>query len=617
MSKAELFAKYLEEIGLLATTDLTAILTSFVSSSEDKNVISELANYIQQQNTSSQYDLSTRVYQSWLRDKYIPMLSSELQSALKDASSKGQASEPVTFRQEQDDQQHYRHTTPEILPSSTKTNASSQESFKKERIYIAKENDTAESRPFSDSARGYSHENEHYLPNQHLARFTESSEENDVPQELVKKTIRSNKQALNQSLKRSSSATSGFNRLYEQRLIHQQNRVLRKEMSEILNLKDCSFSPRVNDRKPSSKAAAEHLKQPVFERLARAKTPREELKRFSKDYREMEGVTFAPDLTKSSRSKPQREGSNEQTKTKASERLYQDAQLKQKILQMKKEYLQERELEDCTFAPKLIASPSARSLQQRNFDAVDRLYLDGVRRQEVRKLNEEIKENEISDCTFHPTRLTHDYDLKLKEKYPNQDPETDIFTRLYLSARKRQELEKEFQEEMMMMDSKRISSAEMYKSHEQPAQTERASKLHTVSTFRVDETVRGSPEKKSLTARSFERLYDEGKKRKQKLTELEQKVMKERGITFTPMTKRSHHSFQSSQRKLERQSADKENDYSLKKSQPPDRAEASHTDRQTDPRSKYPQFSGEFERGKQKPVDYHFDEGISEITTKN
>ena len=621
MSKAELFAKYLEEIGLLAADDSPFLIERFESSSEDKSVIFELSNYVQQLSTASQYDLSSRIYQIWMRTKYIPMLSSQLQDALQVVSEEPDI-KPQSARFEAD-KQVTRDPTNEKQLLSARTAKSSHASSKKNLGSMTIEPRKPVARNFANKFKGFSPEQTPSPVEQNLNCLEQSSDESAQKLRL-KKQLDQNRYTAHQRRTRSSSENAGFNRLYEQRFIHEENRMIRKEMSDLMKLRECSFSPSINKRKTSAKATVEHLKTPVFQRLSRPKSPREHLKIYSREYRELEGVTFKPDLSKSSRRHKLQRDESLELKGSVSERLYQDAQLKKKILQMKKEYLAEKELAGCTFTPRLVSSASTRNQATKDHpNTIERMELDSRRRHHMKKLNEEAKANEPTGCSFQPQRFTHDYDQKLKERQPNQDSEAaDIFTRLYQSARKRQELEKEFEEEMMVLDSKRISSAntELYKTGDLSShhQHEKSSKLNTVSTFRLDETSKENAGQRDESLKHFDKLYEEGKKRKEKLVELEQKIMKEMGITFTPMTNRLHHSLQSARKKSDAISLNKENEYALRESHEQKRVDTSIPEQQTEIRAQYHNLHSTTvsERNKQQSVDYNFDDDISQIEPK-
>ena len=202
-----------------------------------------------------------------------------------------------------------------------------------------------------------------------------------------------------------------FNKLYEDKFLQEQNKMLRRELHDLVLMRDHTFSPKINFSKDQT---SENGNGTVFDRLAKRKTPKATSVHRSIEVREMDGVTFAPDLKKSQAvhvNQADTDQTNEK-KSKAADRLYQDAELKQRVLKMKIEYIREQELKDCTFAPKL-TSPKNRKRQQREGEnssrspAGERLYQDSMARKQAQiiKLAEK-EQTHNQQYTFKPQIFT-------------------------------------------------------------------------------------------------------------------------------------------------------------------------------------------------------------------
>lgn len=302
-------------------------------------------------------------------------------------------------------------------------------------------------------------------------------------------------------------------------------------------LKECTFSPKINKYHSSPKASMENL--PAYQRLSKIKTPSKDLQKLSRENKELEGATFQPDLSLTNRGKistPRCESPEYQSAI-VSERLYKDFQSKQHTLLLQRESLKAQELAECTFKPQLFSSPvSQRTLNRKNSDAADRLYQDSVRRSLDKIKAEKIKENERSECTFHPQKFTADYENKNKNRVMKND---GILTRI-------PDLLKEVDEQ------DRESAAQTTRCSKNPGGQSPRSQLGKVLKGRSQSTLLHDDPLQEITRpliqkesnlEAFNRLYEEGKKRKHKISALEAKVNQERGVTFKPMTSKSQASF--------------------------------------------------------------------------
>jgi hypothetical protein len=94
------------------------------------------------------------------------------------------------------------------------------------------------------------------------------------------------------------------------------------------------------------------LKIPVYERLAHVKPLPEEMLMEKREVKELKGATFSPDISRSSRNYKKFDKSHlpaDLVKHKAAERLYSDAQLKEKITLLRRIYRVEHERDKFPF----------------------------------------------------------------------------------------------------------------------------------------------------------------------------------------------------------------------------------------------------------------------------
>lgn len=370
---------------------------------------------------------------------------------------------------------------------------------------------------------------------------------------------------------------STWDKLYEEKFFQEQNRRMRQELYELNRMKECTFSPKINPKeRPQREQQSEDSKKSVFDRLTTYKVPKAVTIHRSHEARELDGATFSPQIKKSQSTvvHPTETDQIHERRARAAERLYQDAELKQKVLKMKQEYIKEQELKECTFTPQIV-SPKSLKGRSRERDkssrspAVERLYQDSLVRKQIHLMKVAEKEQAQSQqYTFKPQLITKGYKgtersnsiNKSVEVLPSQMTEGspkqmqdmkkslndssrqgDPFERLYSFAKKKQEVMLSREEDMMVRDSSRnpnirnprdksnTSMRESRMSRSRSAQSHAGSQAHFGLKVR-------SEQDSEQESRFLERLAESNAKRKEKIHQLQEKVMKEQGITFKPKT---------------------------------------------------------------------------------
>jgi hypothetical protein len=197
-------------------------------------------------------------------------------------------------------------------------------------------------------------------------------------------------------------------------------------------MKDYTFSPQINSTENlKSPELIKSLQTQVFDSLATKKTPKADQIHRRRESKELEEATFQPNINK-----PQRHTVNtvntEKSRDKpmaAVERLYQDAELKVQVLKLKRDYLREQELKDCTFTPQ-ITSPKFPGSEGNSLDrkskspASERLYQDSMRRKQMQSQKEAAKDElTASQYTFKPKLFTKGY--KGSDKSRSQEKQAE------------------------------------------------------------------------------------------------------------------------------------------------------------------------------------------------
>lgn len=363
-----------------------------------------------------------------------------------------------------------------------------------------------------------------------------------------------------------------FDKLYQESFLHEQNKILRKELHEIMKMKDCTFSPQINSAiNPKSPEISKTLQMPVFERLSTKKPSKAEQMHRRRESKELEEATFQPSINKPHRHTHNPDKASEK-KTAAAERLYQDAELKQQVLKLKRDYLKEQELKECTFTPQIISPkfPGSDIERRSRSPAGERLYQDSIKRKQLQSMKDAAKEEmAASQYTFKPQLFTKGHrgsernkSQERQKEYQNDpanvvetfgDTERELpepirpkpadnpFERLYGYAKKKQELMLAQEEEMYQGDRYRDPKIQSPKSirdqrsvSAQDSRIRRSQSSNSQMFAQLTEPKGSYRQGNTPQSPVFDRLYESSFTKKKKISELQIKITKEQGITFKP-----------------------------------------------------------------------------------
>jgi len=125
------------------------------------------------------------------------------------------------------------------------------------------------------------------------------------------------------------------NKLYYDHFQKQAQLEIKREIKKAGELDHCTFAPQVNPIDVENPMLANTLRVPVYERLLQAKPTPSNAVLDKHEYRELKGATFQPDISKSQNKRKwqsEYKGTPEDRMRVATERLYGDAQIKEKIM---------------------------------------------------------------------------------------------------------------------------------------------------------------------------------------------------------------------------------------------------------------------------------------------
>ena len=332
--------------------------------------------------------------------------------------------------------------------------------------------------------------------------------------------------------------------LYEDYFAQNEAKALKWHMARLEELSDCTFAPKTNQNK-NSKILSDLLKTPVFDRLSKVKPVKESLQQHSFDSRALKGATFSPDISRSQAkySITEDNRSPEVKKTQAAERLYEKAKLKERNLIMKRIVSQERESKNYPFCPQ-VQSPTKdkRRFQQNIGEHVERMYSEADRRKRnlIKKEGAQ-RDKEMEIYTFTPASMTKKYRSKSGSRSP------DPFNRLYSEAVKRHEKSQVFEREMAERDSMRNASSASANKRLGRSQSATSMVVRKKRSFDAGSELRSpyaavsqfKDTTESSETPAFDRLYNQQKIKEERMKKLEAEIMRERGVTFKPksMTK--------------------------------------------------------------------------------
>ena len=288
-----------------------------------------------------------------------------------------------------------------------------------------------------------------------------------------------------------SPSRSRFEKLYEDHFINKGNQQLRSQYYSLLEMRDHTFSPKINQKR-LSKEGLEN--SPVFERLTKTKPLSEKLLALSRENREIEGATFSPRINRSpTTSVDERYESPAARKEKTVQRLYNDAFEKERRYMAKRMGKQAMELDGCTFIPVTntstsVGSPTSlserdRLLRSRLDASVHRLHTEAMKRD--RDLIIKQGEQESAKLAEHPFKPTINSQKTIQAK-------VNVHHRLYSEAKRRIDIQKSHEEQMAASDKCRSPSQKL-KSGKQPLAQNRGGKsglpkFQEISNLEIDST---------------------------------------------------------------------------------------------------------------------------------
>lgn len=340
-----------------------------------------------------------------------------------------------------------------------------------------------------------------------------------------------NKTSSQQQKKERVSGDSGDKdphaRLYYDFFQKRANMEIKREMKKTNELENCTFIPQVNPVDTMNYALVNTLRVPVYDRLNQAKFVPDHIMLEKQEYKELKGATFHPDISKSQKSTKSRQdqaSSPENRKQEAVERLYGDAQIKERILSIKQMSRKEQEIEGCTFSPKVLSPQKDKEnfLKNHLSKSIDRLYDENLKRhRKLLKKEVEFREQEMEECTFQPERAARNYRTK-----DNDLNDLAAHDRLY----------ERFKRKQLSVNN---SFQELYDGSARKSQRRNNSRSHRSHSAAPEKSIRSPKdysENNEVNTPAFDRLYKDMIKRKLKMEQLKERVNREEGITFKPKT---------------------------------------------------------------------------------
>ena len=564
----KIFFDYCDSVGFFDESASRRFRTEFRDLGQ-RQLIIELAKYLEYLTASDYYDLSNRFYMGWLsrqrespthmtsssskipasaRDSYLESTRRTSNPTLRDAHEKSHQAEAflsnrTTDRNWLSDGSHEEKEIEQFYNSNSKK--SSKRSTSRQGPCV--QNQPQENIPGSSSKQLFETPSSKKLDKLYnLYSKLEKKLANDSTKSARGLNDDSPYKPKSGGRGRSpliSPRTKRCDQLYEDYFTQNESKALKWHMARLKELNECTFVPQTNPL-TQNKALSEHLKTPVFDRLSQIKPLKSSLQQQSSENRKLQGATFSPDIRKSQAAfaTARDNRSPEARKAEAAARLYEKAQLKQRNLVLKRIISHEKELKNCTFQPKLQTPTHDKKAIRQNLDIhVDRMHSEaGRRKRELIKKEGELRDKEMEECTFTPASHTSRY--RSKSRSTSRRRNIDPFARLYEEARTRQQLEKEFEREMRARDSARNKSSErMNRSRSYvDSVVRRHYSIDASGDFRQPyAAVSQFKDWETSETPAFDRLYNERIRKEEKRKQLEVKLMAEQGITFHPksMTK--------------------------------------------------------------------------------
>ncbi|CDW85157.1 UNKNOWN [Stylonychia lemnae] len=346
-----------------------------------------------------------------------------------------------------------------------------------------------------------------------------------------------------------------YQRLHKEAQQKQQKMIVNDVIRQHDELRDCTFQPLLSGTMPSqgNTPVASSARRPqiqredpfLFERLSKSnKKFNPELMQLQKENEEMKDCTFKPETNNKSKVIAERNLQDYQDKEQFFERLYKDAEAKDKFMKGLQTIKDHAEVNQCTFQPEinrgrndsLIHSgrKSQTEYHHNNEDTFSRLHQEHEHKQrQLVKIENEYDQKFKEEHPFQPTRITKDKDERL---FGNRNE-----TSQHRSSRLYQEWKAR---EKKIQDKRNELIKEEQKLCQLTLQTNKRGKKLSIG----DSINSGSPNHDSsiinthnsqtsyMTQNTHDRLYTQGKEKTKKQDELRDKVYKEQGYSFAPQT---------------------------------------------------------------------------------
>jgi len=307
---------------------------------------------------------------------------------------------------------------------------------------------------------------------------------------------------------RSHTDSSIFDKLHSEAATKHEMKLLNEQIRKHKEVENCTFQPRI--RSSSQMSPRCETQQVVYERLANSnKIQKQKYYEAQKEANEIKYCTFQPQLPKAGRAKGISQSAlNVYTDENEPvyDRLHKRAEIIEQERQSKALYNKDKELDSCTFKPKINrGSKPQRSISQDS--RFNDLYMDHAKKQQkLQKKELEREESLRKNYTFKPKLETSKLMSSLSQS-ELADNEVPRYERLYI---KHAEKEK-------MLEKKRKELEEEER------------KLRAFATKKPLKSIENNNK-----TEPFDRLYNQQKVYKQKKEELGKKVLQELGVSFTP-----------------------------------------------------------------------------------
>ena len=525
------FCGYLQSLGIIDEDQFNTILDK-CAKSDEKQTLFQISNYFANFTASDWFDLTCRIYNNWQR------LPNQSQDTPYSSVPHQNPSQPAQKSEQVQSQIRKNNAQQDVSSEPVKRNHNNsrgetkqwEASQKQQRVEQEDSKYQTPSKSGNTTARRREEQtrqegNNNGKGSQRTTSYGESKRsispnENKTvtPRKTPTPTRTQNKQQGG-----SNADNDTYNRLYNDFFQKRATMEYKREIKKSAELDECTFVPQVNPVDQENHTLVSSLRVPVYDRLLQAKQVPANVFLEKHEYRELKGATFQPDISKSQRNinkwnASQMLGSPEDRKREATDRLYEDAQIKEKILFIKQMSEKEKEFDGCTFSPKILSPQKDKETLKRDLTkSVDRLYDENLKRhRKLLKKEVEYREQEMEECTFQPDRPAKNYRSKESEL-----DDLDVHDRLYERFRKKQQ-------------DNEVNYAS--NQSQKKGSTARANSALLEKVSRSPNSRGFVTENPDLSTPAFDRLYRDMIKRKTKMSELQDKFDKEDGLTFKPKT---------------------------------------------------------------------------------